>query len=91
LLHQVGGACAYLHSLGMMHLDIKPENIEVSGVLSETPTFYLFDFGYATMDRTSSNHMKGTLRYLSPEVMFLKRGEKSGTYDCAMDVWALGI
>ena len=91
-LAQVGSACEFLHSKGVMHRDIKPDNVGIAG-LDEPFKFYLLDLGHAIAAQTSDDHFRGTMRYLAPEVLKLKRRPKGELphYDAKVDVWALGL
>ena len=90
VLRQLSGAVAYLHCEGVMHRDIKPDNVGVYGV-TEPFTFFLLDLGHAIEASSSSDHWKGTLRYLAPEVHRLKRGTEKAPYGPGVDVWSLGL
>ena len=90
LVAQLVDVINYLHFKGIMHSDIKPENVMIC---SSTDTFgrsslciKLVDFGLATK---SGNHEKrqrpvGTLYYMAPEVI-------SDEYDEKADMWSLGV
>ncbi len=80
---------AYIHSRDLMHRDIKPGNIII--VSQNPPEARIIDFGQATSEESSTNHMAGTIRYLAPEVMALKRGQSQTPYTNAVDVWGLGL
>jgi p21-activated kinase 1 len=73
-------ALHYLHTRGIMHRDVKSDNVMVSkeGVVKLT------DFGSAVESATGSG-MVGTLWWLAPEVLCGR------PYDNRVDVWALGI
>ncbi|XP_031756481.1 cAMP-dependent protein kinase catalytic subunit gamma-like [Xenopus tropicalis] len=73
-----------LHHLGIVHRDIKLENL----LLDRDGYLKIVDFGlskdrFGYSDRT--NTMCGTKAYIAPEI-FLKHG-----YGMAVDWWALGI
>jgi len=80
-------ALEYLHSHGVVHNDLKPENVMVDA----QDTIKLVDLGLARETRTSfwkrmrPSDAMGTLDYVSPEKI---RG-KSG--DARSDVYSLGI
>ncbi|CAE6418247.1 unnamed protein product [Rhizoctonia solani] len=82
-------AIEYLHLQGIVHGDIKPNNI----VVSDDGRVQLTDFGSAVFLRFSSLcftqtvHIKGTLRYMAPELLIGARDHCS----IQTDVYALGI
>jgi Protein kinase domain len=87
---QILQGITYLHSIGVMHRDIKPGNLMV--VSYEPPRGMITDFGCSTFENTSSDHYKGTLCYLAPEVWDIKHGRTAvATYDEKIDVWAYGV
>ncbi len=84
LLAEVAGALAEAHRNGVVHRDLKPDNI-----LLDRGSTRLTDFGIArllgTAGITTSGAMVGTANYLAPEVIY---GGKATT---AVDVYALGV
>jgi serine/threonine protein kinase len=78
LIAQIASAAKYLESLGLVHRDIKPDNIVVSDDLSRA---VLLDFGVirpvesgSEDERGSGQHFLATARYSSPE--YLMREEE---------------
>ncbi|CAN0559447.1 unnamed protein product, partial [Laminaria digitata] len=83
------------HQLGMLHRDIKPQNIMVYEHLGLKDQVKLLDFGIVKLidqetkkdfaDLTSDDTLVGTPRYMSPEYI---RGESIGA---ASDIYSLGL
>ncbi|CAG2106527.1 unnamed protein product [Medioppia subpectinata] len=76
----------YLHDMGIMHRDIKQNNILVKQD-GDCWTVKLCDFGLAKVEKSGSQHTQsvGTVSYKAPEV---KHG---GEYNHLADVFSLGI
>lgn len=85
---QVAEALAYSHSLGVVHRDVKPENIMVSRASGGRPRARLMDFGLAfeagESSLTKTGVVCGTVLYLSPEQV------QGGPIDGRTDVYSLG-
>jgi len=81
-------ALSYLHSRGIVHHDIKPENIIVD---YSKNTLKLTDFGSAKVfSKSGEGAVGGTLNYMAPEVLMNMRGARN-ICDKAVDVWSIGI
>ncbi|XP_040857478.1 ribosomal protein S6 kinase-related protein isoform X1 [Ochotona curzoniae] len=73
----------YLHDLGIIHRDVKMENI----LLDERGHLKLTDFGLSRhLPRGAQAYtICGTLQYMAPEVL------SGGPYNHAADWWSLGV
>lgn len=73
----------YLHDLGIMHRDVKMENI----LLDERGHVKLTDFGLSRHLRRGerASTICGTLQYMAPEVL------SGGPYSHSADWWSLGV
>ena len=87
LVVQVADAVAHAHARGVLHRDLKPDNVLVDAA----SRVRVIDFGVGAagdLDRlTRTGAMVGTPRYMSPEQLFGER-DRQGP---ASDVWALGV
>ncbi|XP_017397591.1 ribosomal protein S6 kinase-related protein isoform X4 [Cebus imitator] len=74
---------SYLHDLGIMHRDVKMENI----LLDERGHLKLTDFGLSRHlpQGARAYTICGTLQYMAPEVL------SGGPYNHAADWWSLGV
>jgi hypothetical protein len=82
---EIADALAAAHRAGILHRDVKPQNI----LLEPDGRARLTDFGAARLDgqvtMTQTGALVGTLDYLAPEVM------AGGRADARSDIYALGL
>src|SRR5207248_1910345 len=86
LLTQIGSALTYAHNEGVVHRDLKPNNI----LMDKMGSPYLTDFGIAKMVEgsvtlTATGAVMGTPPYMAPEQW---RGE---AVDARTDIYAMGV
>ena len=70
VLLQIFGSLAEAHASGLVHRDIKPQNIMLSEGLGIGDRITVLDFGLVTEMQSSSKHgcaIRGTPLYMSPE------------------------
>jgi TolB-like protein len=82
---QVGEALAAAHAKGIIHRDIKPDNV----MLTDGDRPVLMDFGLAIVSGqtrlTQDGSSLGTLAYMAPEQL------QGGEVDERTDIWALAV
>ena len=79
---QIANGLKCLHSLGIIHRDIKLENI-----VHSSNEFRLIDFGLSTIISSSESTLDsyGTITYMSPEII------KKEKYNNKADIWSFGV
>lgn len=86
ILHDVGAALAYAHSQGIVHRDIKAENILIE---RDSGRAMVTDFGIARLAEaaplTATGTVLGTVHYMSPEQV------AGDAVDARTDIYALGV
>lgn len=88
LIAQVGNGLDAIHAAGLVHRDVKPANVLLSGAVGEEHA-YITDFGVARNVATASGltqtgRFVGTLDYVAPEQI------SGDAVDARADVYALG-
>jgi serine/threonine protein kinase len=86
IVEAVADALDYAHEKGVIHRDVKPQNI----LLDESGRVYLVDFGIARLTEgaqrlTQAGLVAGTPHYMAPEQAL------GGELDSKVDIYALGV
>lgn len=79
IIVQISRALGFLHSREIIYRDIKPSNIIITNKQAK-----LLDFGLSDLEYKKEDKIKGTIKYLAPEVLF-------GEIDYSMDIFSLGL
>lgn len=77
---QVVGALSYAHQKGLVHRDLKPDNL----ILDDKSRAKLLDFGIAAFTSDEGGEIAGTIGYMAPE-------QVSGKISPACDYYSLGV
>jgi len=91
IVSQTADALAAAHALGILHRDLKPDNVMIGRTRSRTDLVKLLDFGIArvmgreTQHFTSTGLIVGTPEWMSPEQI---AGDK---LDARSDIYTLGL
>ncbi|XP_018620484.1 serine/threonine-protein kinase DCLK1b isoform X4 [Scleropages formosus] len=85
MLYNLASAIKYLHSLNIVHCDIKPENLLVYEHQDGSKSLKLGDFGLATVVDGPLYTVCGTPTYVAPEII-----AETG-YGLKVDIWAAGV
>ena len=99
LMHEVASALAFIHGVGVVHADLKPENLLLCSKNRLDGTIKMIDFGCAvvedvdsgggegeTLATKQSEGSTGTTAYWPPE-----RFQKGTIPDAPMDMWSVGV
>lgn len=93
IMQQVGRGLSRAHAAGIVHRDMKPDNIFLAVDDEGVETAKILDFGVAKADspfqlrknKTVAGALVGTLSYMSPEQA------QGREVDHRTDLWALGV
>ena len=80
-LLQISAGLEHAHQLGIIHQDIKPDNI----LVQKDDTIKILDFGLACPAGSENFEMEGTIQYMSPEQI------DSYPVDARTDIYCMGI
>jgi Ca2+-binding EF-hand superfamily protein len=87
IMVQIANGLNYLHKYGVLHRDLKPDNIMIANTEDVNPNIKIMDFG---LSKVLTPHEKvsdgfGTLSFVAPEVL------TRSPYNKQIDVWSMGI
>ncbi len=91
IVSQTADALAAAHALGILHRDLKPDNVMIGKTRARTDLVKLLDFGIArvmgreTQHFTSTGLIVGTPEWMSPEQI------AGDTLDARSDIYTLGL
>ena len=86
-------AISYLHSKGIVHRDLKLDNVMVDGLETGDPNkirVKLIDFGMSKFTHHGDSKINlttyaGTLDFMAPEIL------EGLDYDLTCDIWSMGV
>ena len=82
IMLQLTSGIAYVHKSGIIHRDIKPDNL----FLLSDGTLKIADFGISLIEGdANSNKVQGTIFYCAPEILLGKEASKSN------DIYSMGV
>ena len=86
IIKSISNAIQYLHNHGIIHRDVKAENIMIYST-KDLSSVKIIDFGLAKMigENQKSEEPFGTVGYVSPEILLRI------PYGKCVDIWCLGI
>lgn len=86
ILFGVFSAVAYLHERGVVHRDIKAENLIFFKDADGNDALKLIDFGFSTVLRHQlTGSFMGTGGYIAPEI------RQNKNYSTSVDSWSMGV
>ncbi|KAJ7249150.1 kinase-like domain-containing protein [Mycena haematopus] len=88
IIYQLCQAMAYIHGLGIVHRNLKLDNILMTGDVM--PFIKVAGFGLAARmpaDGSKLKEISGSLDYMPPEML----SQSQPGYDCRADSWASGV
>jgi serine/threonine protein kinase len=99
LVREVASALAFLHGIGIVHGDMKPENLMLSSSNSSDAVIKIVDFGCAQVmiedgplaNKNVTRAASNTPAYSPPEILEKKKMNSKDSIDASFDMWALGV
>lgn len=90
LIKSILYSMAKLHSVGIVHSDLRPENILIKMTHGGYCTAKIIDFDAGFLETTIPERIEGSQNYFSPEAVQKTNGD-SVLVTTKADVWALGL
>jgi serine/threonine protein kinase len=104
LMYEVASALAFLHGVGVVHADLKPENLLLSTKNRLDGTIKMIDFGCAVVQQDNADDEEPSVAR-DQSALALKSASSTGTTaywpperfeersvaDSAMDMWSVGV
>ena len=86
IVYQITEGINYLHKFGVMHRDLKPDNIMLTNK-NDISSLKIMDFGLSKIlgPNEKATDGFGTLSFVAPEVLVRK------PYNKEVDIWSIGI
>jgi serine/threonine-protein kinase len=101
IIHQICKGVAEAHASGIIHRDLKAENVFITRLANGSPIVKVLDFGISKATEegkkqgggrdfaiTAQDQVLGTPRYMAPEQF---NGGPGGGASTESDVWSLGV
>lgn len=90
IIRQILDGVTYLHAQGIVHRDLKLENMIMANERDDSPV-KIADFGLSKFfsPETVLSTMCGSPQYVAPEVLGVGDGNKE--YSPAVDMWSVGV
>lgn len=90
IMHDILSGIDYLHHRGILHNDIKPDNI----IINSLGKARIIDFGLSSSyDSIYSGVIGGSEGYTAPEILYPSKipGSVTGRYKASSDIYSLGL
>ncbi|KAK9820338.1 hypothetical protein WJX72_009178 [[Myrmecia] bisecta] len=90
IIRQILSGVAYLHANGIVHRDLKLENMLMTDKSDSAPV-KIADFGLSKFFAPGSvlSTMCGSPQYVAPEILGMSDGQQA--YSPAVDMWSVGV